>query len=271
MSDGTHRSTDPLVSIIVPHYETADLARLCLRSIRRYTKSIPHEAIVIDNDSRDDESLEYLRSVDWIRLIERKENVGRIAKGHREAVDIGIAASTAPLILTIHTDTIPIRDDWLEWHVDQMDDTRVAAVGTYKLERKSPLRRWLKFFDIQRKSKSDQHYIRSHCAMYRREILNKLRLRYNDPDGDSTGKRIHFTIQENGFEARLLDVEEALKRVVHLNHATMALRPELGAGKRCIRQGLSRIDRFLAQPTIQAILNDDSLDRAESQVSTRAA
>ncbi len=271
MTDQASAPLEPLVSIIMPHFETADLARLCLRSIRKYTTQIPYEVVVIDNNSQDAESLVYLRSVDWIRLIERKENVGRVAKGHREAVDMGIEATTAPLILTIHTDTIPIRDDWLEWHVDQMADPHVAAVGTYKLELKSSMRRWLKLFEFRRGSQNGQHYIRSHCAMYRRRTLDALRLRYNDPAGDSTGKQIHSTLEENGYEARLLDVEEALQRVVHLNHATMALRPELGAGQRCIRQGLSRIHRFLAQPKIQAILNDESLDRGTAPVSQRAA
>ena len=31
---------------MIPHYETPDLARLCLRSICRHTKSVPYEVIV---------------------------------------------------------------------------------------------------------------------------------------------------------------------------------------------------------------------------------
>lgn len=59
------------VTICVVHYRTPELIRLCLRSIRKYTPK-PYEMVVVGNDSQD-ESLEYLRSLGWIRLIERKE------------------------------------------------------------------------------------------------------------------------------------------------------------------------------------------------------
>src|SRR5690606_29802738 len=102
-------ATQPLVSIIVPHFQTPELARLCLRSIRRFTYWVPYEVIVIDNGSKDGASLDYLRTIEWIKLIERTENIGPVAIGHKEAVDIGIEASTAPYVLAFHTDTIPIR------------------------------------------------------------------------------------------------------------------------------------------------------------------
>ena len=56
--------TEPLVSIVVPHYQTPELAKLCLRSIRKFTAGIPCEVIVVDNASRDGTALEYLRQVE---------------------------------------------------------------------------------------------------------------------------------------------------------------------------------------------------------------
>ena len=57
-------------TICIVNYKTADFIKLCLRSIRKFTSS-PYEIIVVDNDSQD-ESLEYLKSLSWIRLIERQ-------------------------------------------------------------------------------------------------------------------------------------------------------------------------------------------------------
>ena len=258
----------PLVSIIIPHYQTPDLARLCLRSIRRYTIDVPYEVIVVDNGSQDDRSLQYLRNVTWIRLIERTQNIGELGIGHKEAVDIGIDATNAPLVLAFHTDTIPIRSDWLKWHIEQLTaDDRIGAVGTYKLELKSPLQRVLKRFDslmARRRSSAEngdhRPYIRSHCALYRRALLEELGLRYNDPEADVAGRHIHYALEQNGYEARLLGVEETLRRVVHLNHGTMVMLPELGARKKSIRIGRRRIDRFLQRPEVQATFNDASLD-----------
>lgn len=269
----------PQVSIIIPHYQTADLARLCLRAIRRWTHDVPYEVIVVDNRSTDGESLDYLRSVEWIQLIERCDDVGPVALGHKEAVDIGFAAARAPYVLAFHTDTIPIRSDWLTWHVAQIERTEAtAAVGTYKLELKSPLQSALKLvepvFSFRRARPStcdDAPYIRSHCALYRKEALDRLQLRYVDSEGATAGRSVHYGLIEHGYQVSLLDVRETLKRVVHLNHGTMVIRPELGARRRTIRRGLRRIERFLDRPEIQAILHDASLDRGTATDLLRAA
>ena len=262
--------SQPLVSIIIPHYQTPELVRLCLRSIRRYTRDVAYEVIVIDNHSRDGHSLDYLRSVEWIRLIERTEEVGHAALGHKEAVDLGFAAATAPLVMAFHTDTIPLREDWLSWHVEQLTSApKIAAVGTYKLEFKSPsflrLRNWTdKLLSwTQRASKHGDHrpYIRSHCALYRREVLAQLGLRYNLSPQETAGRDVHFALEQQGFIAKLLPVDETMRRIAHLNHGTMVLVPEFGVRRRTVRQGRSRIERFFERPDVRAIYNDDSLDK----------
>jgi len=56
------QKTEPLVSICIPHWQVKELATLCLRAIRKFTKNIPIEVIVVDNGSQD-ESLDYLRGL----------------------------------------------------------------------------------------------------------------------------------------------------------------------------------------------------------------
>jgi hypothetical protein len=61
-----------------------------LRSIRRFTRDVPYEVIVVDNGSKDD-SLEYLRSLKWIRLIERGDSTPEIGCWRwRRRSDFGI-------------------------------------------------------------------------------------------------------------------------------------------------------------------------------------
>lgn len=262
----------PLVSIVVPHFQTPELARLCLRSIRHYTLDVPYEVIVIDNNSRDGRSLDYLRSIEWIRLIERTEGVGAMSLGHKEAVDIGFAAARGPLLLSFHTDTIPIQKDWLSWHVQQFNsDPQIAAVGTYKLEFKSPwsqrLQSWKENvlrWSSRRTEKGDHRpYIRSHCALYRREVLDQLGLRYNANPMETAGRDVHFAIERSGYIAKMLSISETMSRVTHLNHGTMVFLPELGASGRTVRRGQSRIQKFFARPEIRAVYEDDSLDKLE--------
>jgi len=257
--------TEPVVSIIIPHYQTPSLARLCLRSIRRYTTQTPYEVIVVDNGSSDGGSLDYLRSVKWIKLIERTEGISDIpGEAHKEALDAGIDAASGAFLLSFHTDTIPIADGWLAWLVGKMEaDKRIGAAGTYKLERKKLLKRlehWFKSLmqrgDIPR---ADKPCIRSHCAMYRRSVMEELDLKFIN-ETTVTGQGVHWAIEDGGYESVLLNVSEMLRYVVHLNHGTMVLLPQLGARKSTIRKGHGRIDRFLNRPEVREILQDESLD-----------
>ena len=68
----------PEVTIIIPNYKTPDLTRFCLRSLRLHSDPARVKVIVVDNDSRDD-SVEYLRGVQWIDLIERHDIAGETA------------------------------------------------------------------------------------------------------------------------------------------------------------------------------------------------
>ena len=262
----------PEVAILVPHFQTESLARLCLRSIRRYTAGVRYEVVVVDNGSQDGASLEYLRGVEWIKLIERTTGIDSWPpKAHKEALDVAAAATDAPYLLSFHTDTIPIREDWLRWHLDQIQaDPKIAAVGTYKLELKSPLQRvskWLESTFYRRKLDRNgkpvkpENYIRSHCALYRRDVLDKLGLAFEDGTRYAAGLVIHFDLERHGYQAKLLSVDEALERVVHLNHGTMVLVPELGGSRKNIKQGTRRIQRFLSDPRVQEVFHDERLDK----------
>ena len=265
---------DPLVSIIVPHYQTPELAKLCLRSIRRFTSNVAYEVIVIDNASKDSASLQYLRSVDWIRLIERTGDVPADASAHRSAVEIGFAEARAPFVLTVHTDTIPIRGDWLQFHLDPiLSDQRIAAVGTDKLVLRSKFQEWMRVLeDATMWWKRFRHtrvvnknpYIRSHCALYRRGVMDEHNVHYNDVPTLTAGQGLHYDLQRLGYECRLLDPRDVIQRVVHLNHATELLLPELRA--KCKRlhswRGQHRIARFFDRPEVLALLADSTLDRS---------
>ncbi len=273
MTDHDSRTADapgtppsqPQVSIIIPHYQTDSLVRLCLRSIKRYTTDVPYEVIVVDNGSTDGASLDYLRHVKWIRLIERSEGVSSVPPdAHKEALDAGIEASHAPYFMSFHTDTIPIATGWCRWMLDQMPPTsRIAAVGTYKLERKplKDLEHWLK--NLLRKGEipaDERLYIRSHCALYRRDIFDKLGLNFISEADRTTGQGVHMSIENAGYKAVLLSISQMLKQVVHLNHGTMVMIPALGARKSTIRKGKGRIERFFQRKDVIETYHDASLD-----------
>src|SRR4030042_3034176 len=101
------------VTICIVNYKTPDFIRLCLRSIRKFTK-YPYEVLVIDNDSHD-ESLDYLKSLGWIRLIERRAKEGESVGGyaHGAGLDLGLENCNTEFFVSMHSDTFVRKENWL--------------------------------------------------------------------------------------------------------------------------------------------------------------
>ena len=253
------------VSIILPNYKTPELTRLCLRSLRKYT---PHDAIsviAVDNASAD-ESLDYLRSLSWIRLIERTPaDIDGMAPAlmHTTAMDLALAQVDTPLVLSFHTDTIVYRPDWLEFLVARIERSdRIAGVGSWKLEFKPPLKRLGKSLEdglkrvFGRNRKPEFRFLRSHCALYRTELLKRHTRGFGD--GECAGSSIHRCLTAAGYEMDFIPPEVLIKYMDHLNHATMILNPAIGSRKTAAPKARQSLDARLAR--FQAILADDSLD-----------
>ncbi|MBM4017242.1 MAG: glycosyltransferase [Planctomycetes bacterium] len=267
---------DGLASIVIPHYRTADLARLCLRAVRRLTDH-PFEAIVVDNHSQDG-SLDYLRQVGWIRLIERgPETEPDAVFAHASAMDIGTAAARGRWLVSLHTDTIVRRDGWLGAFVARLkDNPRAAALGADKIETDAAWYRAMKRLWNTHRMKAlarraaglppdPRHapawYPRSFCAVYRLDLVRQLGLSWQPAPGHPTGDLLYRGLLAAGYEGIRLPGDEMRACVEHVAHATaLVARGGLGhwRGNQKVRRALARV---MGSQLAQELLADDSLDR----------
>jgi GT2 family glycosyltransferase len=270
----------PVVTIILPHFETPELARLCLRAIRRYT-ALPIEVLVIDNGSADGESLVYLRQVEWIRLIERgAEAAGETAaEAHVAALNIGLREARGEFVLAMHTDTIPRREGWLEELLTPLRaDGQLAVVGSDKtddagwawslvkkmVDRKTWLRLGCRIAGREwpEELRPRPPHARSFCALYRRAALVKEQLDFRPRAQTTAGEEVFHTLAARGYQVRLLPGPEMRELVVHVAHATALVSERRRINRRRVRRRTQRrVDRLLAEPWIRALAEDDSLDR----------
>jgi GT2 family glycosyltransferase len=268
--------TTARVTILLPNYRTLLLTKICLRLIRKLTDPALCKVIVIDNDSKD-ESLDYLRSLSWIQLIERQAILGEsVPLSHSRALDQGLAMVTTPYVLSLHTDSFVKQASWLPYLLSHIDnDKQCAGVGSWKLEKKSWLKKLLKSIEFlgQRtwhrwRNRTDHalegvganhFYLRSHCALYRTDILKQHDLTFSLSD-EVAGKAMHRRLVELGYSMKFLSTDELLPYIDHINHATMILNPELGARTKTVSQGLRKISKQLKQVDVQTILAADQLD-----------
>ncbi len=290
--------SEPKVTILIPNYKTLTLTKLCLRLIRKHTNPDLIHVIVIDNDS-DDESIIYLRSLQWIELIERKQVAGEIpALSHSRALDLALERVKTPYVLSIHTDTFVKDSNWLSALIAEMKkDSNIAGVGSWKLEDVPSLyKRLWKIFEfkiragiyfinknqeklkhvksqqksgyydvLQRKSLdlndtgSGYYYLRSHCALYRMDLIKKFNLCFSGEE-KTAGSNMHSILVQNKYKMIFLSVGFLSKYLVHLNHATMVLHPEFSITSRTRRKGLKRIKRELKRLKSEEVLQQDFLD-----------
>jgi len=267
------------VTIVIPHYQTLDLIKLCLRSIRKHTPQ-PYQVIVVDNGSKD-ASLQYLRSVEWIKLIQRNEGLKKMGSwAHGSALDLGLEHTQTDFFLALHSDVVVKDGFWLDLLTGPFQhNPRLACAGSGKLEEVSAPYRLFKrmgnvkgFYRLLVRSfgnttasheKFQPAYIRTTCALYRTDILKKEYLSFLpvEAKGMTSGQALYFNLVEKGYLSLFFSPKELRKVIDHLNHGTMILNPSLGARKRTIHKGLRKFKRKFREGTIQEILDDSSLDR----------
>lgn len=265
-----------LVTILVPNYKTRDLIKLCLRLLRKYVDLNLAKIIVIDNHS-EDASTEYLRTLSWITLIERKEIPGESpVQSHSRALDDALDRVDTPYVVSIHSDSLVKHIGWLPFLIKQLERRpNIAGVGSWKLESKPLWRRMLK--NIERYTQlsyykfigktqhpvegvgKNYYYLRSHCAIYRTDLLKKFNLHFSDGDMVA-GKVMHKRLVDEGYEMVFIPSEILSKYIEHINHATAVLNPELSSREKSVIKGLRRMQTSLARMNADAILEDASLD-----------
>lgn len=263
------------VTILIPNYKTPEITKICLRLLRKYTSPELAEIIVIDNHSQD-ASTQYLKSLKWIRLIERQCELGESGvQAHSRALDLALEQVTTPFVLSIHTDTFVKRVDWLETLLAQFSSPKVAGVGSWKLESKNAIRRagiyfeqgWKfllhKGFGYKRynpnRLDSRAHYLRSHCALYRTAAIRELNTCFSDGD-DTAGKIMHQKLVAHGYEMKFLPSSFLGQYVDHLNHATSILNPALRRGGQTRPKEYKKIKARLRGINAMAILDNNQLD-----------
>jgi glycosyltransferase involved in cell wall biosynthesis len=269
---------EPRISVCIPHWQVRDMMSICLRSIRRHSSKYSLEVIVVDNGSRD-ESLDWLRSLEWIRLIERpQESVDNWPRNVFTAWDEAIRLARGEFFVTMHSDVFVRRDNWLDPLLEEMDRShKIAAAGAWKLALENPWYAWQKRIvgtavagvkralgRPARGSWREGHYPRDYCALYRRRTILDHDLSFVPGEGEITGG---FTIARSlwnlGYETRVIPLWEMARNVVHVAHGTAGVSGAKPLRHRAAqRRAENRARALLDEPWVHDLRHDARLDAA---------
>jgi GT2 family glycosyltransferase len=114
---------EPKVSIIVPTRDNVAFLRRCVESIERLTAYRNYELLIVDNDSSDHTTVEYLASIPH-RVIPFREvfNYSRIN-------NFAVSQAEGEYVLLLNDDTEIISSGWLEAMLEPAQRPEVGAVG----------------------------------------------------------------------------------------------------------------------------------------------
>jgi GT2 family glycosyltransferase len=118
---------DVLVSALIPTRDRADLLRTCVEHLRATRHGHRLEIVVIDNDSREPETLSFLDELDRApdaRVVRYPERFN-----YARQMNLGAAAASGELLLLLNNDARPRTPDWLEVLIGHGLRPEVGVVG----------------------------------------------------------------------------------------------------------------------------------------------
>lgn len=119
-------SPRPLVSLVIPTRDRADLLRACLSSIRTRTTYRPFEIVVVDNGSSEPRAVALMEEVksDGIKVLDLD-----IPFNFSTLINAGVQASQGSFVCLLNNDIEVVSPDWLEELVSFAQHDDVGCVG----------------------------------------------------------------------------------------------------------------------------------------------
>lgn len=122
-----HIANRPLVSIIIPTRDRVDLLAPCIDRVRSTTTGQPTEFVIVDNDSQDQATLDYLAEA------ASRHDVRVVRYPHRfnfaRQMNLAALAATGEMLLLLNNDVRPIATQWLDALLEHAQRPEVGAVG----------------------------------------------------------------------------------------------------------------------------------------------
>lgn len=177
------------ISFVLVNYKTRQLTEASLTLLRQALDGYQAQVWVVDNDSADD-STEYLRSLGWIHLIERKwPEKEKGFEAHGRALDIVLEQVDTDYLFLLHTDTLIYDPAIFDLMLEKcLGNKKIAAVGCLEQINRGFLRSFWRLISrfcshhfrrlklsLGLKSKEPSPYrethLKSFCALWNSKIL----------------------------------------------------------------------------------------------------
>ncbi|MBK5418151.1 glycosyltransferase [Pseudomonas sp. TH31] len=226
-------------SIALVNYKTLELTKTCLAFLQEALRGTGVPVIVVDNNSNDASS-DYLRTLDWIQLIERKSScpeAGNIA--HGRALDLALDHVETDYLFLLHTDTFIYDPAVFAMMLGQCTGPReVAAVGCLEqLDRgiaRSTWRMISRFFKhytrryllaLGFKARAPKPYrethLKSFCTLWNAALIKQCGFHFQ-MDDRNPGYELQDRMVARGYQVGFISPRKMFSYLDHIQSGTVS-------------------------------------------------
>jgi len=173
------------LSIVIVSYNTRDMLRDCLRSIREQTRQASYEVVVVDNASADGSAAAVRAGFPSVRLIENSANAGFSGANNQ-----AIPETSGRYLLLLNADTLILDGalDRMVRYLDEHPETGIAGAKMYDAGGRpwhyetwdvTPWRYLLGPWLLRRngdRGTVEADWVCGACLMIRREVIDRIGL-----------------------------------------------------------------------------------------------
>ena len=226
-------------SVVIVNYKTAEITKICLDLLHQHLSSDNVPIWVVDNYSAD-ESTEYLRTLDWINLIERsvsEPEAGHIA--HGKALDMVLQRVETDYLFLMHTDTFVFDKNIFSLMLNKCIKNRnVVAVGCVEQLNRGAVRTFWRFssrlfkhhfrrlkISMGLKSREPKPYkevyLKSFCTLWNCKLIKQHGMHFS-MDDRVPGYTLQDRMTELGYVVEMLSPRKIFSYLDHIQAGTVA-------------------------------------------------
>lgn len=226
-------------SIVIVNYKTPEITKICLDLLHQHLGSDNVPIWVVDNNSAD-ESTDYLRTLDWINLIERstpEPEPGHIA--HGKALDLVLQRVETDYLFLMHTDTFVFDKNVFPMMLNKcLKNPKVVAVGCVEQINRGTARTLWRFssrlfkhhyrhlkISMGLRSREPKPYrevyLKSFCTLWNCKLIKQNNMHFS-MDERVPGYTLQDRMTELGYVVEMLSPGKIFSYLDHIQAGTVA-------------------------------------------------
>ncbi|MGV8864179.1 MAG: glycosyltransferase [Pseudomonas sp.] len=240
---------NPVFSIVLVNYKTLEMTKICLGLLHQHVGNSNVPVWVVDNGSADD-STEYLRTLDWINLIERvtpDSEPGHIA--HGKALDMVLDRVETDYLFLLHTDTFIFDKNVFAMMLNKcIKNPKVVAVGCVEQINRGTARTLWRFssrlfkhhyrrlkLSLGLRSKEPKPYreahLKSFCTLWNCKLIKQHSMHFL-MDDRVPGYTLQDRMSALGYTVEFLSPRKIFSYLDHIQSGTVAAAGSYGKAHR---------------------------------------